>query len=53
MKQLLAEYCIRFCALNSQKNNHKQALISSKKSIGYIRNMLTFDENYYRKMFKK
>jgi len=43
MKQMLATYSIRFCALNSQKYNHPGALSSAKKAIGYIRNILTFD----------
>lgn len=43
MKHLLTTYSIRFCALNSQQYNHKQALASSKKAIAYVRSILTFD----------
>lgn len=43
MKHLLTAYSIRFCALNSQQYNHKQALASARKAIAYIRSILTFD----------
>jgi hypothetical protein len=53
MKHMLTTYSIRFCALNSQQYNHKQALTSSKKAIGFIRSILTFDESHIRSLFKK
>jgi hypothetical protein len=43
MKKMLSNYCLRFCALNSQQENHKEALNSARKAIGYIRNVVTFD----------
>lgn len=43
MKHLLTTYSIRFCALNSQQSNHKQALASARKAVSYIRSVLTFD----------
>ena len=46
MKNLLSSYCLRFCALNSQQENHKEALNACKKAVGYIRNVITFDEHY-------
>lgn len=53
MKHLLTTYSIRFCALNSQQYNHKQALASAKKAISYIRSILTFDERLIRVLFQR
>jgi len=53
MKHMLTTYNIRFCALNSQQYNHKQALASAKKALTYIRSILTFDEQYIRNLFRK
>lgn len=53
MKHLLTTYSIRFCALNSQQYNHKQALVSAKKAISYIRSVLTFDERLIQGLFQR
>jgi hypothetical protein len=50
---MLGVYCVRFCALNSQEENHKEALASAKKAIGYTRNLLTFDEEYTKDLFRQ
>ncbi len=43
MRHMLAAYSIRFCALSSQQYNHKEALMSAKKAIGYVKNIFMFD----------
>jgi hypothetical protein len=53
MKHLLTTYSIRFCALNSQQSNHKQAISSARKAVSYIRSVLTFDERLIRGLFQR
>jgi hypothetical protein len=50
---MLAIYNLRYCALVSQEENHKEALTSAKKAIGYVKGILTFDEQYIKTLLRK
>jgi hypothetical protein len=43
MKQMLAAYYIRFCALNSQHYAHRQALSAAKKAFAHTKALLSYD----------
>lgn len=50
---MLAVYNLRYCALISQEENHKEALASAKKAIAYVKTILTFDEQYTKALLKQ